>query len=99
VRLPLRVGLRAEAQIEEASDWWFEHRPDARGLFDGELERAFASIRQMPGIGQRVEYAPRPGVRRVYMARVRYHVYYVDAGDAIEILAVWHSARGSEPEL
>lgn len=95
----LRVAPQAEAQIEEASDWWFEHRSSARVLFDEELERAFAAIRGMPGVGQRVVHARRPGVRRVFMARVRYHVYYVEAGDVIEVLAVWHSVRDSEPEL
>jgi plasmid stabilization system protein ParE len=53
----------------------------------------------MPGIGQPVVHARRSGVRRVFMARVRYHVYYVETGEVIDVLAVWHSARGSEPEL
>lgn len=95
----LQVAPRAEAQIEEASDWWFEHRPAAPGLFDEELERAFATLRQMPGVGQPVGYAHRAGVRRLFMAGVRYHLYYVDTGDVIEVLALWHSARGTGPDL
>jgi len=99
VTFRLRVAPQAEAQIEEASDWWVKNRSAARGLFDEELERAFAAIRSMPGVGQPVVHARRAGVRRMFMARVSYHVYYVEAGEVIEVLAVWHSARGSEPVL
>lgn len=83
----------------EVSDWWFEHRPAARGLLDEELERAFGLLRDMPGIGQPVAYGHRPGVRRLFMGRVRYHLYYVDAGEVIEVLAMWHASRGTGPDL
>ncbi len=39
------------------------------------------------------------GVRRVTLSRVRYHVYYRLADDAIQILAVWHTSRGQGPDL
>jgi plasmid stabilization system protein ParE len=40
------------------------------------------------------------GVRRAFMRRTRYHVYYRLRGDdLIEILAVWHTSRGEGPGL
>lgn len=95
----LRIAPRAEAQIEDASDWWFEHRPASRTLLDEELERAFALIRDMPGVGQPVAHAKRPGVRRIFMGRVRYHLYYAESGDIIEVFALWHAARGTPPDV
>lgn len=95
----LRIAPRAEAQIEEASDWWFENRPASPTLLDEELERAFAMIRDMPGAGQQVAHAQRPGVRRLFMGRVRYHLYYVEAGEIIVVLALWHASRGTGPDV
>lgn len=41
-----------------------------------------------------------PSVRRVYLRRIRYYVYFqiVDDGDRVVILAFWHGSRGSNPE-
>jgi plasmid stabilization system protein ParE len=39
--------------------------------------------------------------RRLVLQRSRYHVYYVvhPATDQVEILAIWHTARGKLPRL
>jgi plasmid stabilization system protein ParE len=95
----IRIGPRAQAQIEQASDWWFEHRPAAPDLFDEELARAIATIREMPGAGQPVAHATRPGIRRLFMGRIRYHLYYLASDEYVDVLALWHTARGSQPVL
>lgn len=38
-------------------------------------------------------------VRRVLMNKSRYAVYFYIRADEIEIVAVWHTARGSGPPL
>lgn len=38
-------------------------------------------------------------VRRSFVNRTRYFIYYRINEDVLEILAVWHSARGEAPEL
>lgn len=96
---PIRIAPRAATEIEEVSNWWFKHRPAAPGLFIEEIERAFAMVREMPGVGQPVAYARRPAVRRLFLGRVRYHLYYVDTGEVIEVLALWHASRGTGPDV
>jgi len=41
------------------------------------------------------------GIRRVYLSRIRYHLYYrADvAGRKIDVLACWHASRGRSPRL
>ncbi len=52
-----------------------------------------------PGIGARARNAALAGVRRVHLSRVHFHVYYrvSQSGEQLEILAFWHTSRGSEP--
>lgn len=33
------------------------------------------------------------------LSRVRYYVYYRATGDALEVLAFWHTSRGRQPPL
>ena len=45
-------------------------------------------------------HAGRQGVRALWLERIRYFLYYVEADDtAVEILALWHGSRGSRPRL
>jgi plasmid stabilization system protein ParE len=54
-----------------------------------------------PEIGARARNVTLPGVRRLHLARIRYDLYYrlVDAPSHLEILAFWHSSRGSGPPI
>jgi hypothetical protein len=38
-------------------------------------------------------------MRRVLLGRVRYHLYYVvvPEEEAVDVLALWHTARGTGP--
>jgi len=57
-------------------------------------------IASQPAIGARATNVKLAGVRRVHLARVHYHLYYrVTSEPAIEILAVWHTSRGTSLEL
>jgi hypothetical protein len=38
-------------------------------------------------------------VRRVLMRRTRYYLYYRATADVLEVLAIWHTARGEGPGL
>ncbi|MEW6754011.1 MAG: type II toxin-antitoxin system RelE/ParE family toxin [Candidatus Latescibacterota bacterium] len=95
----LRVAPRASGQIEEASAWRFSHRPMAPRGFAEDLEQAFELIRSTPGVGQPVEHPRYPAVRRVLLGRSRYHLYYRESDDVIEVVALWHASRGGDPHL
>jgi plasmid stabilization system protein ParE len=100
---PLAVKLSAKAaqQILEATAWWRANRPAAPGVVRQELFKVIELIRAQPGMGATATNVRLHGVRRVYLSRIRYHVYYqVRSSPAqVELLAFWHASRGTEPDL
>ena len=98
--LPVRVVNTAAKAIVEASRWWQTNRSDSPELFAIDLENGFRLNSAHPGIGALAVNARLEGVRRVHLARVHYHLYYrVTIEPAIEVLALWHTSRGSTPKL
>jgi len=97
--LPIKVTRRAAAQIQEAASWWLANRPKAPEALEEELRRALNLISQQPGVGARTANVKLEGVRRIYLSRVRYFVYYRVRSTRIEVLALWHASRGSGPVL
>jgi len=97
--LAIRVARRATAEIDEATVWWEVNRTAASGAIADEIERAFALIRSQPRIGALARNAALPGIRRIHLSRVHYHLYYRIAPESIEVLAFWHTSRGSVPSI
>jgi plasmid stabilization system protein ParE len=99
--LPVLVTARAASAIAEAGEWWVANRPKAPGAFAEELEKSLALISSQPTIGARSLNATLPGVRRIHLARIHYHLYYRVAGTppAVQVLALWHASRGPNPNL
>jgi len=97
--LQIKVSQVAQAQIEEAAAWWSQNRPLAPGAVRQDLDRVLGLLTVNPGIGARARRAKLKAVRRVTLSRVRYYVYYRVSGDALEVLAFWHTSRGREPQL
>ncbi len=82
-------------------DWWVTERPAASSLFADELVHAIDRLAAVPRSGAPFESAAVADVRRVILARTRYHLYYTVHPVRREVLvrAVWHASRGQEPEL
>ncbi len=99
--LPVRIVSGAARAIVEAADWWIANRPKAPAAFAEELTRALQLIASQPGIGSRARNVKLSEVRRIHLARVHYHLYYrvVTSPPAIEVLALWHTSRGSDPPI
>jgi plasmid stabilization system protein ParE len=85
--------------MAEASAWWKANRSKAPTAFDEEMERAFNLLAHQPNIGLRIAGTRFTGVRRIHLNRIHYYLYYRSTGEAVEILALWHTSRGSEPAL
>ncbi len=98
---PLRIEIteQAQTQISAASAWWGANRPAAPGAIHEELDRLLGLLRVQPEIGTVARRASLSGVRRVTLSRIRYYVYYRVAGHAIQVLAFWHTSRGSGPPM
>ena len=99
--MPLRVKISARAanQVRGAAQWWFDNRssaPDAIGVDFGE---AVSLLAEQPNIGARYEGSRAPGVRRLFLGRVGYFIYYKVENGALNVLAFWHSSREHQPLL
>lgn len=97
--LVLHVTRRAAAEIERHAEWWSKNRPAAPGAIRKDLRAAFRVLKEHPGMGGLVGEASSPDIRRFYVDRIHYWVYFRVRGDRLEILSVWHSARGRGPAV
>ena len=100
---PLRVELTALAaqQIREAELWWRLNRRAAPNAIREELQRLLPLIALQPKIGSRATNVKLEGVRRIHIRRINYHLYFHVTGtpEFLEVLALWHSRRGSGPPI
>lgn len=99
--LPVQVTGLAARQIRDAEAWWRVNRPAAPNAISQELQRAFALIASQPQAGGRATNVRIPDVRRIYMPRIKYHLYYhvIGAPERVEVVAVWHARRGHGPPI
>lgn len=97
--LPVRVTPRAAAEIERAAAWWLSNRSNAPGAIREELSDVFDLLSRHPHIGARALSPKLSGVRRIYLNRVGYFLYYRVTSSQLEVLAFWHSRRKGPPRL
>jgi plasmid stabilization system protein ParE len=97
--LPARLVRRAVREIEEASEWWEANRPASPGAVTEEVRKALRLICSAPHVGARAMNVSLHGVRRLHLSRIHYHLYYRVLTDppCVEVLALWHTRRGSGP--
>jgi plasmid stabilization system protein ParE len=95
--LKVEVTPRAALQIEMAAKWWSTNRPAAPDAIRLDFQEAVALLSHQPDVGAKSRSPRYPGVRRLFLSRVRYHIYYHVQGEKVVILAFWHASRGSGP--
>jgi plasmid stabilization system protein ParE len=101
---PLVIGFtrRATRHVDEALRWWSRNRSKAPDALAEDLEGALSLILSQPNIGAIARNVRLRGVRRIYLDRVRYYLYYRVRGSppaSIEVVALWHVSRGSVPPI
>jgi plasmid stabilization system protein ParE len=87
------------AQLRQAQDWWNLNRPEAPGWIEEEFRRALATLQECPRAGNVDSGFVRGIIRRLYLRRVRYFLYYRFDGQRLEIVAFWHTSRGNRPPI
>ena len=95
--LAVEVTPRAAIQLAAAATWWSENRPAAPDAIRVDFQEAVALIARQPGVGAESSTLRYPRLRRLYLSRVRYHIYYQVLGEKVVIVAFWHARRGSGP--
>ena len=98
-RYVVRVAAPAREQAAEIGRWWRENREAAPDLFEDELVHALALLADHPEASPL--YSKRRGhvVRRIRLEKTRYAVYFTVEPEAVNVIAVWHTSRGSGPPL
>ncbi len=89
----------AQGHVVAAAAWWTKNRPAAPDAVVEDLDRVLGLLLAEPELGARARSTRLPDVRGVTLSRIRYHLYYRLVGDAIQVLALWHTSRGRGPEL
>ena len=97
--LRVKISARAASQVRKAAEWWAQNRPAAPGAIRADFGEAVALLAEQPGIGARYEGARTPGVRRLFLGRIGYFIYYKAEGDTLHVLALWHASREHQPAL
>src|SRR5258706_610351 len=99
--LPVQTTALAARYIREAEEWWRENRLAAPNAVRLELQRAFALIARQPRIGSLAINVKLPGVRRIYLPKIKYHLYYhvIPLPERVEVVALWHVRRGEGPPI
>ena len=95
----VRFTWEGAEQARVSDEWWREHREAAPGLFADELARGCRLLARAPDVGQRYASPSLPGVRRLFLARSRFHIYYLALPGEIVVVAVWSAVRGHGPAL
>ena len=95
------VAPAARAQASKIADWWRAHRPSAPDLFADELEAAFVRVAATPKSIRIYRESKGRFVRRLLLPRTSYHLFFEvnDQKRQVNVLAVWHTARGRDPRL
>jgi plasmid stabilization system protein ParE len=97
--LRIKISARASRQVQTAAAWWEQNRPAAPGAIGADFGESVALLTEQPGIGAKYEGARTPGVRRLYLSRVRYFIYYKVEEGVLHVLAFWHASREHQPVL
>jgi len=97
--LRVKISARAISQVQAAAAWWVENRPAAPDAIAADFGQAVALLAAQPGLGARYEGSRAPGVRRLFLNRLGYFIYYRQHGGDLQVLAFWHSSREHQPTL
>ena len=97
--LTVEVTPRAAAQIERAARWWLVNRPAAPRAIGDDFDEASRLLALQPSIGARSSSQRYPELRRLFLSRVGYHVYYRVTPGKVVVLALWNASRGTRPSL
>jgi plasmid stabilization system protein ParE len=99
VTLRVKISSRAATEVRRAASWWSANRPAAPGAIGLDFAAALGLLAEQPGIGARYSGARVPGVRRLFLSRVGYFIYYHADATELKVLSFWHASRAHGPVL
>ena len=90
--MKVRYTATARRELSEAVDYLIEHAPAVAGDFVDSIEHALAELLRNPYSAQETE---QQGVRRKYIRRFRYGIFYTVDENADELIVrnIRHAAQ------
>ncbi len=83
------IQPEAEADLDDAYEWYEEHRTGLGDQFLAAIEAAFDQLRKTASV-QRIVYK---SVRQSLVRRFPYIVSYIIDADVVDVIAVFHAHR------
>ena len=93
------ISADAELQLAAIRSWWRANRSAAPDLFDREVDATVEMLREAARSFPVYRTESDAEIRRALLPRSRFAVYFSIEPDAVLIVAVWHTARGSGPPI
>jgi hypothetical protein len=93
-RFAVAFTPRASREVAEAERWWRANRSKAPNALEEELRTALDLISTTPAVGAVARNVALPGVRRIFLNRVNYFLYYRPNSESriVEITALMRGA-------
>jgi len=88
--MKVRYSDPATDELEASISYFRDHAPSLVADFADSIDDAVAQLLDNPYLVQETDM---PGVRRWYIRRFRYSIFYVIEGDELVILHIRHAAR------
>ena len=98
-KLKIKASRQALTQVEVAAEWWSKNRHDAPNAVHNDLAEILSLLCKHLGVGTPSNSCRVKGLRRVFLPRIRYYIYYREIGEVLEVLAFWHASRGQPPRI
>jgi plasmid stabilization system protein ParE len=93
------ISSDAEAQLDAIRVWWRSHRTTAPDLLDREFDAVVLILQAAAFAFPIYRIEDDIEIRRILLPRSGYAVYFTIDRDDVLVVAVWHTARGTEPPL
>ena len=93
----VKISARAAAQVQRQAAWWEVNRTAAPGAVAEDFGEAVKLLAKQPGVGSKYEGSRTPGVRRLYLGRLSYFIYYTADAKTLRVLAFWSASRAKQP--
>jgi toxin ParE2 len=91
--MPVRLRLRAQRELREATAWYRGQNPAVAARFNAEVVQTLRHLEQFPNTGGFVPGTKDPDVRRLPVHNFPYHVIFIQLGTHISVLAIAHDRR------
>jgi toxin ParE1/3/4 len=86
----LRYTDTASLDLDQGISYLRDNAPEVVADFADSIDNAVAQLIENPYLAQETE---EPGVRRRYIRRFKYSIFYAIEGDELVILHIHHAAR------